>query len=150
MLNRKPSKLVNGADTHGRNGQRNPSSQERRPRRRFIISAKAAGRADSRPQQVRHGLSKPPSLPGAKIAAGAGPLPAGASAAAPADLAETIKTLLHLAHENGHITYDDINDVLPEGMSPEDLDELYTKLRGLDVEIVDHAEVERAKPAEPE
>jgi RNA polymerase primary sigma factor len=65
-------------------------------------------------------------------------------------LAETVKTLMHLAHENGHVTYDDINDVLPEGMSPDDLDELYTKLRGLDIEIVDHAEVERAKPAEPE
>src|SRR4029077_19596087 len=49
-----------------------------------------------------------------------------------------------------HITYDDINDVLPDGLSPEDLDALYTKLRGLDIEIVDHAEVERAKPAEPE
>ncbi len=67
-----------------------------------------------------------------------------------ADLAETIKTLLHLAHENGHVTYDDINDVLPDGLSPDDLDELYTKLRGLDVEIVDHAEVERAKPTEAE
>jgi RNA polymerase primary sigma factor len=66
------------------------------------------------------------------------------------DLAETIKTLLHLAHENGHVTYDDINDVLPDGLSPDDLDELYTKLRGLDIEIVDHAEVERAKPAEAE
>src|SRR5437762_2234889 len=66
------------------------------------------------------------------------------------DLTETIKTLLHLAHENGHVTYDDINDILPDGLSPEDLDELYTKLRGLDVEIVDHAEVEKAKPAEPE
>ena len=31
-------------------------------------------------------------------------------------------------------------------MSPEELDELSTKLRNLDVEIVDHAEVERAKP----
>jgi RNA polymerase primary sigma factor len=67
-----------------------------------------------------------------------------------ADLTEAIKTLLHLAHENGHVTYDDINDVLPDGLTPEDLDELYTKLRNLDVEIVDHAEVERAKPAEPE
>ena len=150
MLNRKPSKLVNGVDTHGRNGQRNPSGQERRPRRRFIISSKAAARADSRAQQVRHGLNKPPAIPPVKTGAGAGQAPGGAGPAAPADLAETIKTLLHLAHENGHITYDDINDVLPEGMSPEDLDELYTKLRGLDVEIVDHAEVERAKPAEPE
>ncbi len=66
------------------------------------------------------------------------------------DLAEVIKTLLHLAHENGHVTYDDINDVLPDGMSPDDLDELYTKLRNLDIEIVDAAEVERAKPAEQE
>ena len=58
--------------------------------------------------------------------------------------------MLHLAQEHGHVTYDDINDILPDGLSPEDLDELYTKLRNLDVEIVDHAEVERAKPTEPE
>jgi RNA polymerase primary sigma factor len=142
--------LVNGVDTHGRNGQRNASGQERRPRRRFIISSKAAGRADSRAQQVKHGLNSPPTLPTAKAGSAPGHPPTGAGPATPVDLAETIKTLLHLAHENGHITYDDINDVLPEGLSPEDLDELYTKLRGLDVEIVDHAEVERAKPAEPE
>jgi len=68
------------------------------------------------------------------------------------DLTETIKTLLHLAHEHGHVTYDYINDILPDGLTPDDLDELYTKLRNLDVEIVDHTEVERtaAKPAEPE
>jgi RNA polymerase primary sigma factor len=71
-------------------------------------------------------------------------------AASPLDLAETIKTLMHLAHENGHVTYDDINDVLPENLSPDDLDELYTKLRNLDIEIVDHAEVERVKPTEAE
>jgi len=142
--------LVNGADTHGRNGQRNASGQERRPRRRFIISPKAAGRTDARAQQVRHGLNKPPGVQPAKPGQGSGQMAAASGPAAPSDLAETIKTLLHLAHENGHITYDDINDVLPEGLSPEDLDELYTKLRGLDVEIVDHAEVERAKPAEPE
>jgi len=66
------------------------------------------------------------------------------------DLTETIKTLLHLQQENGYVTYDDINDVLPDNLSPDDLDELYTKLRSLDVEIVDQAEVERAKPAPQE
>ena len=66
------------------------------------------------------------------------------------DLTETVKTLLHLAQENGYVTYDDINDVLPDGLNPDDLDELFTKLRNLDVEIVDQAEAERAKPAEPE
>src|SRR6516162_1541001 len=146
MLNRKESKLSNGADKRGHDGPR-PDPVKGRPRRRFIISAKAAGRTDS-PHSPQNGTAKT-AAPAAKALPGVkAPLPG--APASPVDLAETIKTLLHLAHENGHITYDDINDILPDGLSPDDLDALYTKLRGLDVEIVDHAEVERAKPAEPE
>jgi RNA polymerase primary sigma factor len=150
MLNRKESKLSNGSESRGRNGQRTPATKGR-PRRRFIISARAAGRIEAPKNEPRNGSSKPhsPVLPNTPSSGQPQGVAAGAAASA-VDLAETIKTLLHLAHENGHVTYDDINDVLPEGLSPEDLDELYTKLRGLDVEIVDHAEVERAKPAEPE
>ena len=62
------------------------------------------------------------------------------------DLTETIKTLLHLSQEHGYITYDDINDILPDNLSPEDLDAVLSKLRSLDVEIVmDQAEAERAE-----
>src|SRR5208283_3499441 len=76
---------------------------------------------------------------------------AGAPVQSTVDLTETVRTLLHLAQEHGYITYDDVNDVLPDNLSPEDLDALLTKLRSLDVEIVmDQAEAERAaKPAEP-
>ncbi|MFN3408081.1 MAG: RNA polymerase sigma factor RpoD [Limisphaerales bacterium] len=63
------------------------------------------------------------------------------------DLNETIQSLVQLARENGYLSYDDINDLLPEGLSPEELDEVLTKLRGLDIEIMDQAEAERAKPA---
>ncbi|MCU0771728.1 MAG: RNA polymerase sigma factor RpoD [Verrucomicrobia bacterium] len=66
------------------------------------------------------------------------------------DLTETIKSLIHLAHENGYLTYDDINESLPDGLSPDDLDEIFTKLRSLDIEIVDQAEVERTKQPEAE
>src|SRR5438552_3925866 len=146
MLNRKESKLANGAQHRGSAGDRG-AAQSRGNRRRFVISPKAHGALHA--EQARNGARK------ANHSAPAKPGPAGTPAAGrtrqPApDLTETIKTLVHLAHEHGHVTYDDINDILPEGMSPEDLDELYTKLRSLDVEIVDHAEVERAKPAEPE
>ena len=74
-----------------------------------------------------------------------------ASTQSTVDLTETVKTLLHLAQEHGYITYDDVNDVLPDNLSPEDLDALLTKLRSLDVEIVmDQAEADRAaKPTEP-
>jgi RNA polymerase primary sigma factor len=92
----------------------------------------------------------------AGLISAAGKLPqnnnATATAATPiqssADLTETVKTLLHLAQEHGYITCDDINDVLPDNLSPEDLDALLSKLRSLDVEIVmDQAEAERAERA---
>ncbi|WCJ58577.1 RNA polymerase sigma factor RpoD [Fontisphaera persica] len=67
------------------------------------------------------------------------------------DLAEKIKELVRLAQEQGYLTYNDINDALPDSVvSPEELDEIYTKLRNLEVEIVDQAEVDRVKQPEPE
>src|SRR5437773_13446 len=67
------------------------------------------------------------------------------------DLSEKIRELLILAKEQGHLTYDDINDALPETiLTPEDLDQIYTKLNNLEVEIVDPAEVDRIKQPEAE
>ena len=143
MLNRKESKLANGAGHQNGGSERTASAKAGKHRRRFIISPKAHG--VMRAEEVRNGSAKAHPVT-SKTPAAHPPTP---RTPAP-DLAETIKTLVHLAHENGHVTYDDINDILPEGLSPDDLDELYSKLRGLDIEIVDHAEVERAKPAEPE
>src|SRR6185369_10196297 len=82
-------------------------------------------------------------------------LAAPAPAASTVDLTETIKTLVHLGQEHGYVTYDDINDILPDNLSPDDLDALLSKLRSLDVEIVmDQAEAERSdrgsKPQQPE
>ncbi len=68
-----------------------------------------------------------------------------------AELAEKIKELVRLAQEQGYLTYGDINDALPDNqVTPEDLDEIYIKLRNLEVEIVDQAEVDRVKQPEPE
>lgn len=67
------------------------------------------------------------------------------------DLTEKVKELLRLAQEQGYLTYGDINDALPDSVvTPEDLDEIYIKLRNLEVEIVDQAEVDRVKQPEPE
>jgi RNA polymerase primary sigma factor len=68
-----------------------------------------------------------------------------------AEVAEKIKELVRLAQEQGYLTYGDINDALPDALiTPEDLDEIYIKLRNLDVEIVDQAEVDRIKQPEPD
>ena len=75
--------------------------------------------------------------------------PAAASPAAA--LAEKIKELVRLAQEQGHLTYGDINDALPDHVnSPGQLDEIYSQLRNLEIEIVDQAEVDRVKQPEPE
>ncbi len=67
------------------------------------------------------------------------------------DLDEKVKELVRLAHEQGYLTYNDLNEVLPERfVSPEELDEIYVKLRNLEIEIVDQAEIDRVKSSEAE
>ncbi len=67
------------------------------------------------------------------------------------ELTEKIKELVRLAQEQGHLTYSDIHDALPANViAPEVLDDLYLKLRGLEIEVVDQAEVDRVKQPEIE
>ena len=62
------------------------------------------------------------------------------------DFAEKAKELIRLARDQGHLTYEDVNDSLSEdAVTPEDLDRVLTKLRSLDIEIIDPAEVDRAR-----
>ena len=80
-----------------------------------------------------------------------GPASPQTAASHAAELAEKIKELVRLAQEQGYLTYGDINDALPDTLvTPEDLDEIYIKLRNLEVEIVDQAEVDRVKQPEPD
>ena len=66
-------------------------------------------------------------------------------------LAGKIRELVHLSHEQGHLTYCDIHHALPHGLaSPEELEEIQHKLHNLEIEIVDQAEVDRIKHPESE
>ncbi|MGH7951743.1 MAG: RNA polymerase sigma factor RpoD, partial [Limisphaerales bacterium] len=120
-------------------------------RRRFIISSRAQKelpKASEANGKIRHtATSIAEAEKRLQNGNGNGAPPAQSSV----DLTETIKTLLHLAQEHGYVTYDDINDVLPDNLSPDDLDALLSKLRGLDVEIVmDQAEADRKQPDQPQ
>jgi RNA polymerase primary sigma factor len=114
-------------------------------RRRFVISSRAVKLDAPKPETAAP-------APTAKTPAPKAPANGQSHAVTPSglpaslDLSETIKTLLHLSQEHGYVTYDDINDILPDNLSPEDLDAVLSKLRSLDVEIVmDQAEAERAE-----
>jgi len=118
------------------------------------VAPVAAGRAanKSKPSPATNGgkraeipsVPKPPAV-GQQLVAGSVQTKSGL------DLTEKIRELLILAKEQGHLTYDDINDALPDSVvTPADLDEIYTKLNSLEVEIVDQAEVDTVKQPEAE
>jgi RNA polymerase primary sigma factor len=67
------------------------------------------------------------------------------------DLTEKIRDLIRLAKEQGHLTHEDIADTLPDHLlTPEDLDQVHTRLRSLEIDVIDPAEVDRAKQPEGE
>lgn len=143
MLNRKSTKpSPRSSRSHGSNKQ-----SGRDARRRFVLpSVKKKERSAPVPTNGHSKISKAPQkseIKPANATAAPGTVQPAHSTASGVDLTETVKTLLHLAQEHGYVTYDDINDILPENLSPEDLDSLFSKLRSLDVEIVDQKEVER-------
>ena len=62
------------------------------------------------------------------------------------DITEKVKELIRLAKEQGNLTYDDIAEALPDDLiTPADLDQVLTKLRNLEIDIIDPAEVDRGK-----
>ncbi len=70
---------------------------------------------------------------------------ANASNGASRTVADKIKELVRLAREQGRLTYNDIDEVLSDNASPEEMDEIFSKLRALEVEVVDQADVDRVK-----
>jgi RNA polymerase primary sigma factor len=149
MLNRKDIRSGAVASRSGRGSKR--AAKALVARRRFVLPSAKRKSAPPAVQGKANGHAQIEPKADPKPVSPASPVPpTGNTTQSGIDLTETIKTLLHLAQEHGYITYDDINDVLPDGLNPEDLDELFTKLRSLDVEIVDQTEVQRTKQPEPE
>src|SRR6202047_3110087 len=62
------------------------------------------------------------------------------------DLQERVRDMVKLAKEQGYVTYDDINEALPENMAdPEEMEQLINRLRSMEVDIIDASEVDRYK-----
>jgi len=59
---------------------------------------------------------------------------------------EKVRELIKLAKEQGYVTYDDLNEVLPEGVSdPEVVESIINQLRSVEIEIIDSSDVDRVK-----
>jgi RNA polymerase primary sigma factor len=67
-------------------------------------------------------------------------------------LQEKIRELLKLAKEQGYITFEDLDEHLPEGMNdPDTIDAILAQLRAVEIDIIDASDVDRVKePKRPD
>ncbi len=96
--------------------------------------------------------TKPDAAKNAKVTGRISQLPAAHLAATgPVDFQEKIRELIRLAKEQGHLTFDDLNEALPPGTAdPDQMDALITQLRTMEFEIIDASQVDRVKDVKKE
>ena len=122
-----------------------------RSRPAFIFGTLAAELRRSAPKRIQRNLANAdPAAQGKGVHPGNSNNVAVGSPDRLVDFSAAIQALQRLAREQGQVTDDDVLELLPEGVSPQDLDELYTKLKSLGVKIADDAEVQGAKQEEAE
>jgi RNA polymerase primary sigma factor len=62
------------------------------------------------------------------------------------DIQEKLKELIKLAKEQGYITYDDLNEALPDNVNdPDEMETIMGRLRSMEIEIIEASEVDRVK-----
>src|SRR5690348_3637068 len=62
------------------------------------------------------------------------------------ELQVRIRELIKLAKEQGYLTFDDLNEALPDAMTDaDDLDAILTRLRRMEIDIIEASEVDRFK-----
>jgi RNA polymerase primary sigma factor len=67
------------------------------------------------------------------------------------ELQSRIRELIKLAKEQGYLTFDDLNEALPEGLNDaDDLDAILTRLRKMEIDIIEASEVDRFKDGKKE
>jgi len=67
------------------------------------------------------------------------------------ELQVRIRELIKLAKEQGYLTFDDLNEALPDAMTDaDDLDAILTRLRRMEIDIIEASEVDRFKDGKKE
>jgi RNA polymerase primary sigma factor len=73
--------------------------------------------------------------------------PAGSShLSAEFDMTEKLRELIRLAKEQGYLTFDDLNEALPDSLNdPDEMDAIMKRLRDMEIEVIEASDVDRLK-----
>ena len=59
---------------------------------------------------------------------------------------EKLRELIKLAKEQGYLTFDDLNEALPDNVNdPDEMETIMVRLRGMEIEIIEASDVDRFK-----
>jgi RNA polymerase primary sigma factor len=62
------------------------------------------------------------------------------------DVQEKLRELIKLAKEQGYVTFDDLNEALPDNVNdPDEMETIMGRLRSLEIEIIEASDVDRFK-----
>ena len=62
------------------------------------------------------------------------------------EMAEKIRELIKLAKEQGYLTFDDLNEALPDSVNePDEMEAILNRLRGMEIDIIDASQVDSYK-----
>ena len=72
--------------------------------------------------------------------------PAKSPAEAQRAVQEKVRELIKLAKEQGYVTFDDLEEIIPDGINdPDTLDSIIAQLRAVEIDIIDASDVDRIK-----
>ena len=114
--------------------------------------AKSKQKAAVKPKPAAaNGKAVPAGKKAAAAPAGHVPQPAAKVQAEAHETQEKIRELIKLAKEQGYLTWDDLNEALPDGVNDPDLIEsIQTRLRSMEFDIIEASDVDRYKDLKKE
>jgi RNA polymerase primary sigma factor len=127
-----------------------PASAKPAPATKPAPTAKPASAAKTQPVKPA-GSEKKPATPAVEGVPAPKPKSEGKPKVAKAridtpEIQEKIRELIKLAKEQEYLTYDDINEVLPNDLvDPNDVEAIMERLRNMEFDIIDASEVDRYK-----
>jgi RNA polymerase primary sigma factor len=130
---KKPAKTKHKSKTADKSAKRNPKHER--------SSAKTKKKDSARPIPPSRASNGADDVDSEDI------LPASAGS----DVQTRIRELIKLAKEQGYLTFDDLNEALPPDISDADeLDAILTRLRRMEIDIIEASEVDRYKDGKKE
>jgi RNA polymerase primary sigma factor len=135
------------------------------PKKPAKAKHKTKVKAKTTPKSTKRSISREHSSAKTKKKAAARPLPPSRNsngaddvdsedilpASAGGDVQTRIRELIKLAKEQGYLTFDDLNEALPPDISDADeLDAILTRLRRMEIDIIEASEVDRYKDGKKE